>query len=568
MLYSVQSCPSVWQLEESTVVPPSTPLTFSVALHQQRLDELERRFWDVSDPTSLHYLDFMTNEDIQALVSPPAADKAVVRVWLTSLSPPPRVVDFGDSFEVTTTVAGASQLLDCAFRSFLHAESGRRVVRAWGDVALPAEVRPFVHVLFGITDFPILRHSTHQHNADGRQASTQQPVVENDAIIPQTIQSVYGIPPNQSGAGNVSLGVIEWGTAESFNPQDLQWFVGNTSVAGNPHIPDSQIIGTNIPATSGGEASLDVDIIAGIAPSSSLWFWIESGEVWLYSFTVHFLNTTVVPDIISISWDVYEGGQCFNGGGIASDCGSLGVDSTGYIHVVNTQFMKMGLRGVSIMVSSGDSGAHTRADPDCLRPYFLADYPAASPYITSVGATQADAETFFPSTVAPACHDSRNWTCVRSGRESAVNFTRSHFTSGGGFSNVSAQPAYQRAAVSNFLSSSTQLPPSTYFNRSLRAFPDVSALGHDWFVVNRGVQSLSGGTSQSSPIFASVMALLLQSFKNITGHSFGFINPLLSHCTPHSLTRGLRAHRIATTVLSPMLSLPWSLCLLTLLSTL
>ena len=398
-----------------------------------------------------------------------------------SLSPAPVVLDFGDSFEVKTTVEGASTLLDCDFHSFVHAESGKRVVRAWGDVSLPVQVRPFVHVLFGITDFPVLRYSTHSHTSE---EAAVQPVVENDAIIPQTVHQMYGTPSNQSapGTANVSLGVIEWGTTQSFNPQDLEWFAGNVSIEGNPHFPTNQIVGTNVPTTSGGEASLDVDIIAGVAPSSSLWFWIEAGEAWLYTFTVHFLNTTVVPDVISVSYGAYEGAQCFSGRGNTSECGSLGVDSAGYVHVVNTQWMKIGLRGVSVMVSSGDSGAHTRSDPFCTQPHLWADYPASSPYITSVGATQADAESFFPSTLAPACHDSRNWTCVRSGTESAVNLTRAHFTSGGGFSNISAQPAYEKYVVAAFLASSKELPASTYYNASGRAYPDVSALGHNWFV--------------------------------------------------------------------------------------
>ena len=524
LVYTVTSSPFAWQLVPGERLDASTPLTFFIALRQQNLDELERMFWAVSDPTSSQYLDFMTAEDIQALVSPPEADKAMVKQWLssTALSAPPVVVDYGDSFEVRTTVEAASMLLNCSFHSFRHRESGQRVVRAWGDVFLPVSVFPFISTLFGISDFPVLRYSSHL-----RQPSL---VVENDAIIPQTIHDMYGTPANQStkGDANVSLGVIEWGQTQSFSPQDLDWFSGNVSLPGRPRFPDSQIIGTNVPASSGGEASLDVDVIAGVAPSNSLWFWIEAGEAWLYTFTVHFLATARVPDVISISYGAYEGGQCFSAGrGNQSECGSLGVDSYGYVHVVNTQWMKIGLRGVSVMVSSGDSGAHTRSDPNCTQPHLWADYPASSPYITSVGATQAETERFFPSDIAPACHDSRNWSCVSYGTESAVNLTRAHFTSGGGFSNISAQADYGKSVVNAFLSTSKQLPPASYYNASGRAYPDVSALGHNWFVVNRGRQALSGGTSQSSPIFAAVVSLLLQTFKNVTGKPFGFINPLL-----------------------------------------
>ena len=615
--YRVESTPSAWLREEegrSSSPSPAEPLTFFVALRQRNLDELERRFWAVSDPSSPSYLDFMTGEAIQALVSPAEEDKAVVREWLTSVPPsPPVIVDWSDSFEVRTTVEGASLLLSTTFQSFRHVESGMRVVRAWGDVSLPSAVHPRVATLFGVTDFPVLRYSDHPQT----QAPAQ--LVENDAIIPQTIHAMYGTPYNQSttGGSTIGLGVIEWGATQSFDPQDLDWFIGNTSTPGRPSFTPDHIIGTNgyprtssrapahqhsrgalswpaapwrsthcppppclsarcvvccgvtrcaVPTTSGGEASLDVDVVAGVSPSSELWFWIEEGSVWLYTFTLHFVNASSVPDIISVSYGAYEGGQCI-GGRNHSECNTLGVDSAGYVHVVNTQWMKIGLRGVSIFVSSGDSGAHTRSDPNCTEPALWADFPASSPFITSVGATQVDAESYFPSSIAPACHDSRNWTCVRGGVESAVNRTRAHFTSGGGFSNISAMPAYERAAVAAFLNSSSQLPPARMYNASGRAYPDVSAIGHNAFVINRGRQGLSGGTSQSSPTFAAVVAVLAATFKSITSKSFGFMNPLLyamqaaqpntfndvvagdnrsprtaaSHCTPpHPLTHPSR----------------------------
>lgn len=50
-------------------------------------------------------------------------------------------------------------------------------------------------------------------------------------------------------------------------------------------------------------------------------------------------------------------------------------------------FMAMGARGISVMVSSGDSGAHGRTDPSCATAKVHPDWPAASPYITAVGAS-------------------------------------------------------------------------------------------------------------------------------------------------------------------------------------
>ncbi len=136
----------------------------------------------------------------------------------------------------------------------------------------------------------------------------------------------------------------------------------------------------------------------------------------------------------------------------------------------------MGVRGVSIFVGSGDSGAHTRFDPYCQQNRTLAEFPGSSPYVTSVGATQVDSETFFEPSFAPICQNKLyNFSCVKTGRERAVNMSISYLSSGGGFSNVSRRLAYQEDVVQAYLKQTDSLPPLDYFNHSGRAYPDVSA---------------------------------------------------------------------------------------------
>lgn len=47
--------------------------------------------------------------------------------------------------------------------------------------------------------------------------------------------------------------------------------------------------------------------------------------------------------------------------------------------------------------------------------------------------------------------------------------------------------AFQEEAVTQFLSSSPDLPPSSYFNASGRAYPDVAALSDGYWVVSNHV---------------------------------------------------------------------------------
>ena len=210
----------------------------------------------------------------------------------------------------------------------------------------------------------------------------------------------------------------------------------------------------------------------------------------------------------------------------------LNTTSADYVRRVNAQFMKIGMRGVSTFISSGDSGSHTRADGECQAPTLLADFPSSSPFITSVGATQVQNDTYFPTTVAPACRKRANedeeFLCISGGTEVAVDVNRSFFTSGGGFSNISGSQSYQTAAVAAYLKQTTvPLPPANMFNHTGRGYPDVSAVGHNGYIIDDGEETLEGGTSQSSPIFAGVAALLAVQYKKITGNSLGFMNPLL-----------------------------------------
>merc|ERR1711865_933940 len=76
---------------------------------------------------------------------------------------------------------------------------------------------------------------------------------------------------------------------------------------------------------------------------------------------------------------------------------------------------------------------------------------------------------------------------------------------------------------------SSALPPASYFNASNRAFPDVSANGHN-YLVNIGPGTAwqpVGGTSASTPTFAGITSHLNDLSYKKTGEPLGFLNPLL-----------------------------------------
>jgi len=169
------------------------------------------------------------------------------------------------------------------------------------------------------------------------------------------------------------------------------------------------------------------------------------------------------------------------------------------------EFQKIGLRGVSLLSASGDSGANGRTDPTCTLQILKPDYPACSPYLTSVGATQLNnAITKLANPPKDICSQ---FECLSGGQEVAVSYDVSSFASGGGFSWYSPRPAFQAAAVEAYFKSGVQLPPSTYYNTTNRGYPDVAAIGHDCIIYQGGLEAV-GGTSCATPIFASVISAL------------------------------------------------------------
>lgn len=169
-----------------------------------------------------------------------------------------------------------------------------------------------------------------------------------------------------------------------------------------------------------------------------------------------------------------------------------------YARAVCDQIAALAVRGVSVLSGSGDwgPGSTCQSNDGKSTTRLLPFFPASCPWMTAVGGTTG---------YAP---------------EKAVSF------SGGGFSDLWPQPWYQKEAVSGYLSQLGDRWKGLYDPKG-RGFPDIAAQGTDFLVVVKGAQQPIGGTSASTPVMASIVALLnaqrLQSGKP----TLGFLNPWL-----------------------------------------
>jgi len=382
-----------------------------------------------------------------------------------------------------------------------------------GPHSVPVSVRAAIDFVEGISEFPMHRSSVKR---DRPKATTKTAV-----IAPQTLEKLYSIP-KMSADSKVSQGPAEFQGEPPYNKADLKSFFEGMDI---PDETVSKIVGPFNGTFPGIESTLDIQYIMGVGQNQVDWYW--TSDNWMYTWAQSFAKHETLPDAVSMSWGWAEDAQC-SAMLAQSVCSTLGIDSEQYVARVNTEFQKIGLRGVSLIVCTQDSGANGKTDMGCTGKKLHAAFPGSSPYVTAVGATMlidAEFELENPPKACSALGDT--YECASGGKEVAVSFAEASFTSGGGFSTYHPMPSYQKEAVNAYLKAeSSKLPPASYFNASNRAFPDISANGNN-FLINAEGWTLVGGTSASTPTIAGIAARLNDLSYKKTGKPLGFLSPLI-----------------------------------------
>mmetsp|Transcript_171621 Transcript_171621/g.550080 ORF Transcript_171621/g.550080 Transcript_171621/m.550080 type:complete len:819 (+) Transcript_171621:70-2526(+) len=345
---------------------------------------------------------------------------------------------------------------------------------------------------------------------------------------PAMLSKFYGIPMGEPvrNPRNI-ISVAEFG-GQYYNPKDLEAFfklMGVRSWDGEGRT-QPQLIGPDKPVAGsvfGGEAQLDLQYIMALAPNVSTWFWSVPGTElattqepfldWLMQ--VADTDDDKVPLVHSVSY---------------------GDDSTTmpawFKNRVNQEFMKLALRGISILIAAGDdgaSGARVRLDPTACQ-QSNPEFPAESPWVTAVGGTQlARAGTpvcqYSTDTVIVSCQDEREVVCSSS-KGGGV-------TTGGGFSNDFERPWYQsgmNGVVAKYLRQSDSPVPDVdkwFYNTSGRAYPDISGISSNYLVWMGDHLEPTSGTSASTPLLAAMITRLNEDRLQQGMPPLGFINPLL-----------------------------------------
>jgi len=463
-----------------------TKNNFFIALKQHNSDVLLDAFYNVSNPESSQYGKYWTQEQINDLVAPPAHEAQ-------------SIIDFFNLYNFDCSVRGGDAL-ECQRRENLCENQ-----KDTSHIDLSGIFSPKIDFI-EVNKFAYDAPKTHSvGNGDG--------YVAREVLI-----KLYNITHNTVTYPSTSVCAVEYQGAGGISNTDLEM---QQTLNDQPKKPINNIVGINQSPMM--EAQLDVQMMSEVAQNSDVWMW--GATQWLYSFAVDFLNKSSVPEVLSMSWGWSARQQC--SAGLGQCPGNM--TSAQYLHRVNMEYVKMGLRGITVTVSSGDAGAAGRTNEGCSMQQGVnpvnPGFPGSSPYITSVSATyivpqQPLADNTWGSSMC------KQYGCVNGTYELPCNYAKTGWTTGGGFAIYNeTRPKWQNAAVEQYLKSHAKRP--SRFQKTGRGYPDVAAVGHNCPTVMNGQLMGVDGTSCSSPIFAALVALLNDHQKTMGKPNLGFMNPVL-----------------------------------------
>eukprot|EP01041_Mallomonas_annulata_P010987 gene10987-22952_t len=474
----------IGQLHDEMSALSLNKATFIIAMKLNNVEDLMSELLLVSDPESERYGQHYSLDEIKARFSPSESELRVVTGFFQGIKySTVEINEQGDLIRITAQVKHIESALETKLTIHVHTglnsdSDSVRALRAEKSLHIPDHIAnkiSFISLNSPVSSRSLLaaevasRKSTtniakgqrQRQDQDGEVLSsadikTMESQTDSSATTIQTIAKLYGIPQGYRERK---------GSQAFFSNLDLSYFLSISGLRDDV-IPDGNIFGNlpNNPTRPGGEASLDVQYIMVIPtymysmkdlnPYSS-----ENEGFLSYLWVVG--NQTHPPLVHSMSYGDIEA-DVFNGNTPGAVAYGLRVE---------LEFVKMGLRGLSVLFATGDNGIGNfrPTDTRCTRAW--PDWPASSPFVTAVGATQLSTD-YLPMCSLPSK------PCVGEGEVVCSGGTGGVITSGGGFSDIHSRrdkAPWQQEAVDSYLKLHTdKIPHLSYFNSSGRGYPDIS----------------------------------------------------------------------------------------------
>ncbi|KAF5391735.1 hypothetical protein D9757_001780 [Collybiopsis confluens] len=493
--------------------PTEQMLNMRIALTMGNQAGLEAALEQASSPTSPTFREWLTKEQVESFAAPSSETVQAVTEWLSlhNITATP-ATPAGDWLKFTIPVSTANQLLNTEYSVFNHTPSGTTSVRTL-EYSIPSDLLAHIQAVHPTTSFsgplrgrsPVTAVSAIKPfvpDVERRQAASC-----NQSITPACLQSLYGIPTDSRVGSKSSVGVSAF-SDQNANAADLVTFLKDF----RPDLPSTNTFVTELfdgatnsqtSSQAGVEANLDIQYTVGLVNGIPAFFEDIGDSTQVLIALPHgadegFLDS--ITDLLAQSSPPLVFSTSYGFDTEADLSLSLSV-------ALCNSYLQLTTRAVTITFATGDGGVASTPGVQCNGKPFPPTFPTC-PYVTLVGATQNVPETGASLTA-------------------------------GGFSNYFPQQSFQATAVNQYLSLLGNTNKGLY-NASGRAYPDVSAQGQRIEIVVGGKTGLVAGTSCSSPIFSSVIALLNDELLKAGKSPLGFINPWI-YANPqafHDITTG------------------------------
>ena len=480
---------------------PSTKLSIEVTLNVPDQARLTAFLNGLTDPQSPFYQRFLQPGQFGPRFGPSLAQVAAVENALRSAGLSPGDVS-ADRLAIPVTATAAA--IEHAFGITLdrYRLAGGRVAYANSAAPkVPAAVAPLVQGVLGLDDlYP------EQHLDSGPSAAAPTiPVVSGGRTSAASLAHAASNPGPQpcaaaSGGGfnltasfiaalygaNLLYAVNDLGKGARIGVLELEPNLRSDIAAYkacykiSTKVSYLKVDGGVKAGAGAGEAALDIEMVAGLAPKSTVdVYQAPNSGTGFYDDFKKFV-TSDVDKVLSVSW-----GSCEINTAVAS------------MKAQESLFEQANAQGQTIFAAAGDEGSTSCYNPSATTPddKLSALSPASAPYVIGVGGTSFGGS---------------------SGDEQVVwNDSGSLLGSGGGGGGVSTfwcMPSYQhQAKIPGVINAHSRKDTSkSCKTKHYRESPDISALADPVFgyaVYYKGSWVGIGGTSAATPVWASIAAL-------------------------------------------------------------
>ena len=496
---TVASQPSgTGKLPSGTPLPQDEvkPLTFNLVYNDAAM---EQDVAQIYTPDSSTFHQYLTPDQIVQRYALSDVQRQQVMNWLTQNG---YTIDSTDALrtaiKVHASVATIERTLHIKLNSYTI--DNYQFFLQQGEPKLSGPVSSLVSSVIGLDNFAFPQfqppfgfalHTATALSSDCSKYGTKQTLTRNKLAAAYHVAQLY--QQGYQGEG-MTIGVAEFG--DSYNPQDLANYAACVGIA-PPHVQNIDVDGHLAAGTGQGEAIMDLELIAGLAPKAQILDYQTDGQSNSFAQSMVDVFNRVAEDhkvqVLSVSYGTFE--SAFSSSEQAA---------------INKSLRTLAAEGISVFISSGDCGAFTQRLPHIAAVAF----PASAVYATAVGGTHLqvnDSNVRTSETVwsagdnLPLC--SNNWGSG-GGVSENTDFKRPAWQVGTG-----TTTSYDGALTHVFIR------PLDFVNtveapNGLRQVPDVAAAAYPNIAIYyKGAWVASGGTSAAAPIWAAGALLVNQALQ-------------------------------------------------------